>query len=137
MTTLRSTGYSRRRRAVLRRKEKASYLAGEMGGQVSSSEECREYVPELLSGLEEMSCRKAIGEYILYYRSKTVGGIYNDRFLLEVIPTSGRLLPDAPRAIPYEEAKEVFLIEMGDRETLRDIVDAMWEEVLAPKKSKR
>ena len=101
---------------------------------MSSSEEYREYVLELLSGLEEVSYRKMMGEYVLYYRSKVVGGIYDDRFLLKVTPASERLLPDAPRAIPYEGAKEMLLVEVEDRDALCDVVDAMWEEVPAPKK---
>ena len=117
-----------------RRKGKASCLAGKLGEQMSSSEECREYVLELLSGLEEVSYRKMMGEYVLYYRSKVVGGIYDDRFLLKVTPASERLLPEAPRAIPYEGAKEMLLVEVEDRDALRDVVDAMWEEVPAPKK---
>lgn len=117
-----------------RRKGKISCLAGTLGEQMSSSEEYREYVLELLSGLEEVSYRKMMGEYVLYYRSKVVGGIYDDRFLLKVTPASERLLPEAPRAIPYEGAKEMFLVEVEDRDALRDVVDAMWEEVPAPKK---
>ena len=120
-----------------RRKGKASCLAGKLGEQMSSSEEYREYVLELLSGLEEVSYRKMMGEYVLYYRSKVVGGIYDDRFLLKVTSASERLLSEAPRAIPYEGAKEMLLVEVEDRDALRDIVDAMWEEVPAPKKRKK
>lgn len=120
-----------------RRKGQASCLAGKLGEQMSSSEEYREYVLELLSGLEEVSYRKMMGEYVLYYRSKVVGGIYDDRFLLKVTPASERLLPEAPRAIPYEGAKEMLLVEVEDRDALRDIVDAMWEELPAPKKKKK
>ena len=117
-----------------RRKGKASCLVGKLGEQMSSSEEYREYVLELLTGLEEVSYRKMMGEDVLYYRSKVVGGIYDDRFLLKVTPASERLLPDAPRAIPYEGAKEMLLVEVEDRDALCDVVDAMWEEVPAPKK---
>lgn len=77
------------------------------------------------------------GEYVLYYRSKVVGGIYDDRFLLKVMPASERLLPEAPRAIPYEGAKEMLLVEIEDRDTLHDVVEAMWEELPAPKKRKK
>ena len=118
-----------------RRKGKISCLAGKLGEQMSSSEEYREYVLELLSGLEEVSYRKMMGGYVLYYRGKVIGGIYRgDRFLLKVTPASERLLPEAPRAIPYEGAKEMLLVEVEDRDVLRDVVDAMWEELPAPKK---
>ena len=76
-----------------------------------------------------------MGGYVLYYRGKVIGGIYRgDRFLLKVTPASERLLPEAPRAIPYEGAKEMLLVEVEDRDVLRDVVDAMWEELPAPKK---
>lgn len=120
-----------------RRKGKASCLAGKLGEQMSSSEEYREYVLELLSGLEEVSYRKMMGEYVLYYRSKVVGGIYDDRFLLKVTPASERLLSEAPRAIPYEGAKEMLLVEIEDRDVLCDVVSAMWEELPAPKQRKK
>ena len=107
------------------------------GEQMSSSEEYREYVLELLSGLEEVSYRKMMGEYVLYYRSKVVGGIYDDRFLLKVTPASERLLPEAARAIPYEGAKEMLLVEIEDRDALCDVVSAMWEELPAPKQRKK
>ena len=120
-----------------RRKGKISCLARKLGEQMSSSEEYREYVLELLSGLEEVSYRKMMGEYVLYYRSKVVGGIYDDRFLLKVTPASERLLPEAPRAIPYEGAKEMLLVEIEDRDALFDVVSAMWEELPAPKQRKK
>lgn len=105
---------------------------------MSSSEEYREYVLELLSGLEEVSYRKMMGGYVLYYRGKVIGGIYRgDRFLLKVTPASERLLPEAPRAIPYEGAKEMLLVEVEDRDALFDVVSAMWEELPAPKQRKK
>ena len=101
---------------------------------MSSTEQYLEFVLDLLSELDDVAHRKMMGEYVLYYRGKVIGGIYDDRFLLKVTPASERLLPDAPRAIPYEGAKEMLLVEVEDRDVLRDVVDAMWEELPAPKK---
>ena len=101
---------------------------------MSSSNQYLDFVLDLLGELDHVAHRKMMGEYVLYYRSKVVGGIYDDRFLLKVTPASERLLPDAPRAIPYEGAKEMLLVEVEDRDVLRDVVDAMWEELPAPEK---
>ena len=101
---------------------------------MSSTEQYLDFVLDLLGELEDVAHRKMMGEYILYYRGKVIGGIYDDRFLLKVTPASSRLLPEAPRAIPYEGAKEMLLVEVEDRDVLRDVVDAMWVEVPAPKK---
>ena len=101
---------------------------------MSSTEQYLDFVLDLLGELEDVAHRKMMGGYVLYYRGKVIGGIYDDRFLLKVTPASSRLLPEAPRAIPYEGAKEMLLVEVEDRDVLRDVVDAMWEELPAPKK---
>ena len=101
---------------------------------MSSSNQYLDFMLDLLGELDHVAHRKMMGEYVLYYRSKVVGGIYDDRFLLKVTPASERLLPDAPRATPYKGAKEMLLVEVEDRDVLRDVVDAMWEELPAPKK---
>ena len=104
---------------------------------MSSTNQYLEFVLDLLGELDDVAHRKMMGGYVLYYRSKVIGGIYRDRFLLKVTPASERLLPEAPRAIPYEGAKEMLLVEVEDRDTLHDVVDAMWEELPAPKKRKK
>ena len=101
---------------------------------MSSTEQYLELVLDLLGELDDVAHRKMMGEYVIYNRGKVIGGIYDDRFLLKVTPASERLLPEAPRAIPYEGAKEMLLVEVEDRDVLRDVVDAMWEELPAPKK---
>ena len=104
---------------------------------MSSTNQYLEFVLDLLGELDDVAHRKMMGEYVLYYRGKVFGGIYDDRFLLKVTPASERLLPDAPRATPYEGGKEMLLVELEDRDTLHDVVDAMWEELPAPKKKKK
>ena len=103
---------------------------------MSSTNQYLEFVLDLLGELDNVAHRKMMGEYVLYYRGKVVGGIYDDRFLLKVTPASKHLLPDAPRATPYKRAKEMLLVEIEDRDALCDVVSAMWEELPAPKKKK-
>ena len=104
---------------------------------MSSTNQYLEFVLDLLGELDNVAHRKMMGEYVLYYRGKVFGGIYDDRFLLKVTPASERLLPDAPRATPYEGGKEMLLVEIEDRDALGDVVDAMWEELPALKKRKK
>ena len=103
---------------------------------MSSTNQYLDFVLDLLGELDDVAHRKMMGEYVLYNRGKVIGGIYDDRFLLKVTPASERLLPDAPRVTPYKGAKEMLLVEVEDRDTLRDVVSAMWEELPAPKKKK-
>ena len=93
-----------------------------------------EYVLEQLSGLPEISHRAMMGEYVLYYRGKVIGGIYDDRLLLKPTKAAEKMLPDAERGIPYEGAKELLLVDADDRETLTQLIEAMYPELPEPKK---
>ena len=93
-----------------------------------------EYVLEQLSGLPEISHRAMMGEYVLYYRDKVIGGIYDDRLLLKPTKATETMLPDAERDIPYDGAKEMLLVDVDDRELLTKLIEAMYSELPAPRK---
>ncbi len=93
-----------------------------------------EYVLEQLSGLPEISHRAMMGEYVLYYRDKVIGGIYDDRLLLKPTKAAETMLPDAERDIPYDGAKEMLLVDVDDRELLTKLIEAMYSELSAPRK---
>ena len=96
-----------------------------------------EYVLEQLSGLPEISHRAMMGEYVLYYRGKVIGGIYDDRLLLKPTKAAERMLPDAAHDIPYEGAKEMLLMDVDDREMLTQMIEAMYPVLPEPKKRNR
>jgi len=90
---------------------------------------------EQLSELEEISSRKMMGEYIIYYRGKIIGGIYDDRFLVKDTESAREMIPDAVRELPYDGAKEMLLVRnLEDRDYLRRLVEAMYEDLPAPKR---
>ena len=101
---------------------------------------CREYLDfilEQLSGLEGVAYRAMMGEFILYYRGKVVGGIYDDRFLVKPTKSALAMMPDADREIPYEGAKEMLLVDNVDnREFLAELLTSMYGELPEPKKKK-
>jgi TfoX/Sxy family transcriptional regulator of competence genes len=79
-----------------------------------------------------------MGEYILYYRGKVFGGIYDDRLLIKPVPAAVRKMLDAPMERPYEGAKEMLLAEDVDNSgLLRALVESMWEELPEPKRKKK
>ena len=105
---------------------------------MASTKAYLDYVLEQLSGLEEISYRAMMGEYILYYRGKVFGGIYDDRLLIKSVPAAVRKMPDAPMEVPYEGAKEMLLAEDVDNSGwLRALVESMWEELPEPKRKKK
>jgi len=88
-----------------------------------------------LSGLEAVSYRAMMGEYLIYYRGRLVGGIYDDRFLVKPTKAAAAMMPDAVRELPYEGAKEMLLVDdVDNREFLQELLEAMYEELPAPKK---
>ena len=96
---------------------------------MASSKEYFDYIMDQLSDLEEVSARKMMGEYIIYYRGKIVGGIYDDRFLVKPVPAALSLMPNAQKELPYEGAKEMLLVdEVDNRNFLCKLLKAMYDE---------
>ena len=105
---------------------------------MASSKEYLDFMLEQLSGLDEISYRTMMGEYIIYYRGKIVGGIYDDRFLVKPTKSAVSMMPDADKELPYEGAKEMLLVDnVENREFLQELLNAMYDELPAPKKKKR
>ena len=97
---------------------------------MASSKEYLDFILEQLSELEGISYRAMMGEYILYYGGKIVGGIYDDRFLVKVTKSSRKKMPDAELELPYEGAKEMLLVDdVENREFLKELFDAMFDEL--------
>lgn len=105
---------------------------------MASSKEYLALILEQLSGLEDVSYRAMMGEFILYYRGRIVGGIYDDRLLVKPVKAAVRCLPEAPRELPYEGAKEMLLVEeVDDKALLTGLFEAMYDELPAPKPKKK
>ena len=104
---------------------------------MASSKGYLDFILEQLSDLEDISYRAMMGEYIIYYRGKVVGGIYDDRFLVKPTKSAEAMMPDADMELPYEGAKGMLLVDdVENREFLRRLLEAMYEELPAPTKKK-
>ena len=102
---------------------------------MASSKEYLEFVLEQLSELEDISYRAMMGEFIIYYRGKVIGGIYDDRFLVKQTKSALKMMPDADLELPYEGAKEMIMVDdVDNRDFLKELFEAMYEELPAPKK---
>lgn len=104
---------------------------------MASSKDYLNFILEQLSELEEVTYRAMMGEYIIYYRGKVVGGIYDDRFLIKPIKSAVNMMPNADMELPYEGAKEMLLVDdVENRDFLRELLEAMYDELPALKKKK-
>ena len=79
-----------------------------------------------------------MGEFILYYRGKIVGGIYDDRLLVKPVKSAVAYMRDPTYELPYGGAKEMLLVDnVDDKEYLKGLLDAMYDELPAPKAAKK
>ena len=104
---------------------------------MASSKGYLDFILEQLSELSDVTWRAMMGEYIIYYKGKIVGGIYDDRFLVKPTKSAAAMMPYANLEVPYEGAKEMLLVEnVENKKFLRELLESMYEELPTPKKKK-
>ena len=102
---------------------------------MASNKEYLAFILDQLSGLENVSYRAMMGEYILYCSGKVIGGIYDDRLLIKPTKSALAMVPLAVMELPYDGAKEMLLVEdVDDSEFLQKLVRSVAEDLPAPKK---
>lgn len=105
---------------------------------MASTKDYLDFILEQLLGLDEISYRAMMGEYVLYYRGKVIGGIYDDRFLVKPTKSAKAMMPDADMELPYEGAKEMILVDdVENKEFLRNLLESVYEELPEPKRKKK
>ncbi len=104
---------------------------------MASSKSYLDFILDQLSELDDITYRAMMGEYIIYYRGKVVGGIYDDRFLVKNVKPAVKMMPEAGLELPYEGAKEMVLVDnVENKEFLHELLEAMYEELPSPKNKK-
>ncbi|QTQ13189.1 TfoX/Sxy family protein [Treponema parvum] len=103
-----------------------------------SSKEYLDFILDQLSELEDINCRAMMGEFIIYYRGKIVGGIYDDRLLVKAVPSAVMYMPNASYELPYPGAKEMLLVDgVEDKAFITGLFNAMYDELPVPKMKKK
>ena len=102
---------------------------------MASSKDYLDFILEQLSSLDGISHRAMMGEYIIYYKDKVVGGIYDDRFLVKPVEVALKMMPYAQMELPYEGGSRMIAVDnVEDREFLQSLIEAMYDELPAPRK---
>ena len=105
--------------------------------QFDSDKDYLEFILDQLSSLDEISYKAMMGEYIIYYQGKIIGGIYDDRFLVKPTKSAKQMMPNAQYETPYEGAKEMLLVDdIDNKDFLNKLLNSMVDELPAPKKKK-
>ena len=101
---------------------------------MASGKEYLEFISEQLSELDDITYRAMMGEYIIYYKGKIVGGIYDDRLLIKPVDAAKSYMPTAP----YDGAKEMLLVEnVDDKEYLTGLFNAIYDELPFPTRKRK
>ena len=104
---------------------------------MASTKDYLDYILEQLGMLDDVSYRAMMGEYILYYQGRVIGGIYDNRFLIKPTKTAVAMMPDAATELPYEGAKEMLLVDdVENKEFFAELFNAIVDELPAPRKKK-
>ena len=104
---------------------------------MASSREYLDFILEQFLELDGITYRAMMGEYIIYYLRKPVGGIYDDRFLVKPVPSARAMMPEAQTALPYPGAKEMLLVDdVDNRGFLCELIKAIYDELPQPKRKK-
>lgn len=105
---------------------------------MASSKEYLQFVLEQLSELKEITYRSMMGEFIIYYQGKIIGGIYDDRLLVKPIKSAIAYMPTLTYEVPYHGAKEMLLVsEVEDKGFLCGLFNAMYDELPVPRSKKK
>ena len=96
-----------------------------------------QYVLEQFSITEDVTYRPMMGEYLLYYKGKLIGGVYDDRMLIKITPASEKRLSGAPRELPYGGGKEMLLLDLDGRDDLPELLEELYQDLPEPKKKHR
>lgn len=105
---------------------------------MASSKEYLKFILEQLSELENITYRVMMGEFIIYYRGKIVGGIYDDRLLVKPTKSAISYMTEALYELPYEGAKEMLLVDNVDsKDYLTTLFEVMYDELPKSKRKKK
>ena len=104
---------------------------------MASSKEYLDFILEQVSELDNVSYKAMMGEFIIYYEGKIIGGIYDDRLLVKPVQSAINYMPNAVYELPYDGAKEMLLVDdVDNKEFLIGLFDAMYDDLPAPKPKK-
>ena len=104
---------------------------------MSTSKEYLLFVLEQLREIEGVSHRAMMGEYVLYYQGKVIGGIYDNRFLVKPTASAVSMMPDAAWELHYDGAKKMLRVDdLENKAFLKELLEKMYDELPFPKKRK-
>lgn len=103
---------------------------------MGSTDDFTAYICDQLEGVGAIRSRKMFGEYMIYVNDKPVVLVCDDTVFLKMLPCLEQLLAGRPTGNPYEGAKEHYILDPDDRDTLRRAATLAEEVTPLPQKRK-
>lgn len=95
-----------------------------------------EHVCDCLVGVGNVRSRKMFGEYMIYVNEKPILLVCDNTVYVKKIEAVKTILADAPCGIPYDGAKEHYILNTDDPALTRKVVTILEEVTPLPKKKK-
>lgn len=93
---------------------------------------------DILSDMEDITWTESSGEYLLYYRGKNFGGVYNCKLLIKKLPLAEKLLQEVEYITPYTGAAEmIWYKDIDDADKLMQFIEEIYETIPEPKRKKK
>lgn len=104
---------------------------------MATNKEYLNFILDQLSGLDSITVKQMMGEYIIYHNGKISAYLCDNRLLVKPVPSAIKMLPDAKMEPPYDGAKDRLLVEnVDDSDLLTELFKAMYDELPMPRKKK-
>lgn len=96
-----------------------------------------EYIATVLEKLKpfgQAKIRKMFGEFLVYLDGHLELSVCDNTVFAKKFPELEELLQDAPCGVPYDGAKEHYIVDVEDRELLKRLIPLL--KRIAPEKKK-
>lgn len=104
---------------------------------MSSSKEYIEFVCEQISRYGTVTYRKMFGDYMAYIDEKPVLLVCDNTVYIKEFPELDGIMSDAERGIPYDGAKERYILDIEDRSLLDEVIPILERLTEIPKKKNK
>ena len=103
---------------------------------MATSKEYHDYIVECLSKAGDITTKKMMGEYCIYYQGKLIGDLCDNRLLVKQAETSIRLLKNCQLEYPYEGSKTLMYVveDFEDTDLMKELLNGLYAELPEPKK---
>lgn len=112
----------------------------EMEGEncvMATSVEYIEFVCDQITGIGEIRYKKMFGEYMVYVNDKPVLLVCDSTVYVKKLDAIQDKMKDADVGIPYNGAKEHYILDIENSESAKEIVSMLEEITPVPKPRKK